>query len=98
MKFTFLNQHGGNNQPKGNIPQNINENSFYRTLMTRHHAQDLVGLLLPTLMILIGGSSLLQALEMWIFIILVGSFFFGCIGLNAAHHHPDIFHYGDTPM
>jgi len=26
-----------------------------------------------------------------------GSTFFGIVGVNAAHHHPEIFHDGDTP-
>lgn len=70
---------------------------IFRTLSTQPQPQDLIGFLLPTVMILIGGVSVLQALTMWIFIILVGSFFFGVIGVNVAHHHPDIFHYGDKP-
>ncbi|XP_054290732.1 cytochrome b5-related protein-like isoform X2 [Macrosteles quadrilineatus] len=68
-----------------------------RTLTTQPQPQDLIGFLLPTVTILIGGVSVLQALKMWIFITLVGSFFFGVIGVNVAHHHPDIFHYGDKP-
>jgi len=68
-----------------------------RTLMTRIQPQDFVCLLLPTVMILVGGAPLSQALEMWLFIVMVASFFFGLIGVNVAHHHPDIFHYGDKP-
>ena len=33
----------------------------------------------------------------FLWIQLVGSFFFGLIGLNAGHHHPDVFHDGDAP-
>ncbi|GFG28992.1 hypothetical protein Cfor_06943, partial [Coptotermes formosanus] len=34
---------------------------------------------------------------MWIWIVGVSSFIFGFLGFNGAHHHPDIFHDGDTP-
>lgn len=53
--------------------------------------------LLPLGMYIFGGQSLLHTLGMWNFIIIVGSLHFGFVGLHAAHHHPDIFHDGDTP-
>ncbi|XP_063225469.1 cytochrome b5-related protein-like [Bacillus rossius redtenbacheri] len=59
-------------------------------------AQDLFSVLVPGAMLL-AGSSLAGALWMWLWILLVGSFFFGLIGLNAGHHHPDMFHDGDAP-
>ncbi|VEN38831.1 unnamed protein product [Callosobruchus maculatus] len=34
---------------------------------------------------------------MFAWIITISSICFGIIGVNAAHHHPDIFHDGDTP-
>ncbi|KAF5293584.1 hypothetical protein FQA39_LY03069 [Lamprigera yunnana] len=42
-------------------------------------------------------ASLIDVLKMWLFIISLGSFVFGMIGVNAAHHHPEIFHEGDAP-
>lgn len=56
---------------------------------------DLIPFALPTFMYLCDSSSLANVLKMWIFIVVVASFLFGVIGLNAAHHHPDIFHSGD---
>lgn len=45
-------------------------------------------------MFLIAPST--ATLVTWMKIILVGSFHFGIVGLNAAHHHPDIYHDGDV--
>lgn len=65
------------------------KNSFF--------ADDLITFILPTFMYLVDSSSCLgTVLKMWIFIVMVASFGFGLIGLNAAHHHPEIFHSGDT--
>ncbi|KAJ8980971.1 hypothetical protein NQ317_013425 [Molorchus minor] len=58
---------------------------------------DLTGLTLPLAMYILSGRSLLDVLWMWNFILLVGSVHYGFVGLHAAHHHPDIFHDGDTP-
>ncbi|KAJ9587921.1 hypothetical protein L9F63_018647, partial [Diploptera punctata] len=59
--------------------------------------EDLLPLVLPVLMMMYSGAGLHVVFSMWMWIILVSSFVFGFIGLNAAHHHPDIFHDGDTP-
>lgn len=40
-------------------------------------------------------QDLWLVLKMWTFIVAVGSFHFALVGLNAAHHHPAIFHDGD---
>ncbi|XP_012286540.1 cytochrome b5-related protein [Orussus abietinus] len=56
--------------------------------------RDVVPLILPLSMYLV-TSSLLITLKTWFLVILFGGFFFGFIGVNAAHHHPDIFHEGD---
>ncbi|XP_071447528.1 cytochrome b5-related protein-like [Hetaerina americana] len=32
----------------------------------------------------------------WLGVVLVSSFLFGYIGLNAGHHHPEVFHAGDA--
>lgn len=58
-------------------------------------ADDLITFILPTFMYLSGSTSLGEVLKMWGFIVMVASFGFGLIGLNAAHHHPEIFHSGD---
>ncbi|XP_056633075.1 cytochrome b5-related protein-like [Diorhabda carinulata] len=58
---------------------------------------DLTGLSLPLIMYMFGGRSLWETLLMWSFILTVGGTFMAFIGLNGAHHHPDIFHDGDTP-
>ncbi|XP_044729643.1 cytochrome b5-related protein-like, partial [Chrysoperla carnea] len=57
----------------------------------------LIGGILPTLMYLVSGASFLNVLFWFAIIICVASFHFAFVGLNAAHHHPHIFHEGDTP-
>ncbi|PSN47101.1 Cytochrome b5-related protein [Blattella germanica] len=59
--------------------------------------EDLLPLLLPLLMLLCSGYENWWAIIMWTWIVIVSSFVFGFIGVSAAHHHPDIFHDGDTP-
>ncbi|CAH2001566.1 unnamed protein product [Acanthoscelides obtectus] len=58
---------------------------------------DLTAAILPISMYILGGQSLLATLWMWNFILHVGSCHFALVALHAAHHHPDIFHDGDTP-
>ncbi|KAI4456667.1 cytochrome b5-related protein-related [Holotrichia oblita] len=41
------------------------------------------------------GRPFVTTLILYAFIITVGSLIFGYIGLNAGHHHPDLFHDGD---
>ncbi|XP_055597855.1 cytochrome b5-related protein-like [Uranotaenia lowii] len=60
------------------------------------YADDLIAFALPTYMYVVGSPVPLgDVLRMWLFITLVASFCFAFTGLNAAHHHPDIFHSGD---
>lgn len=59
--------------------------------------EDAISLVIPGLMLLFSGCNFASAVCMWLWIILVSSFFFGTISLNGAHHHPDIFHDGDAP-
>lgn len=73
-------------------------------MMDNHHGSklglrkaDFIPLLIPTLMLLIGGATLPMALLLWTWVTVVASFVFSAIGVNAAHHHPDLFHEGDTP-
>lgn len=58
---------------------------------------ELIPFIAPTLMVIFGGLAPSEALIQWSFIVAVGSFIFALIGLNAAHHHPELFHDGDTP-
>ncbi|EFA08576.2 cytochrome b5-related protein [Tribolium castaneum] len=58
---------------------------------------DFVPYTLPLAMYLISGQSIFATLWMWTVIVAIGSFHFSAVGLNAAHHHPDIFHDGDAP-
>ena len=58
--------------------------------------RELIPLTIPASMLL-SGVPIIQALIWWNIIIICGSFIFGFIGLNAAHHHPQIFHDGDKP-
>ncbi|KAJ8937273.1 hypothetical protein NQ318_005671 [Aromia moschata] len=50
----------------------------------------------PILMVAI-TKEVTYVVIMFLWIIVVSSIHFGVVGLNAAHHHPDIFHDGDTP-
>lgn len=52
---------------------------------------------IPVVMFILGRRSLHETLIMWTVIVCVASFIFFMVGQNAAHHHPDIFHDGDTP-
>lgn len=56
---------------------------------------DLVPLIIPIVMILFGNSNVFTVVKAWLQIILVCSFLFHLIGLNAGHHHPDLVHDGD---
>ncbi|XP_058451370.1 cytochrome b5-related protein-like [Malaya genurostris] len=60
------------------------------------HWDDLITLVMPIFMYTTTTNNLWAVLRMWIFIVLVGSFTFGFIAINAAHHHPEIVHSGDS--
>lgn len=62
------------------------------------HIEDLFSFSVPTVMYIFGGCQVLQTFFVWVGILHASSFFFTLIGLNAAHHHPDIFHDGDDHM
>ncbi|KAL1140757.1 hypothetical protein AAG570_000687 [Ranatra chinensis] len=68
-----------------------------RALTNPDGMYEFVPLVIPGAMMIIGGVNLLASFVMWNFILFTSSFIFGCIGLNAAHHHPEIFHDGDVP-
>lgn len=56
---------------------------------------DLIPLSVPLVMLVFGTTNVWIVSKVWLQIILTASFFFGAIGLNAGHHHPDIVHDGD---
>lgn len=56
---------------------------------------DFIPLIVPLGMFLFGNTNPFDVLTAWIQIILIKSFIFGLIGLNAGHHHPDVVHEGD---
>ncbi|XP_043487730.1 cytochrome b5-related protein isoform X1 [Polistes fuscatus] len=62
----------------------------YKTLEFR----DTVPFFLPIVMSFF-APNILIAIKTWIIIISISSILFNFIGLNAAHHHPNIFHDGD---
>lgn len=68
-----------------------------RTLLSPPHLEDLIGLILPALMVVAGGNAVLHSFSIYLAMMLSGGFIFTAVGLNAAHHHPDIFHNGDKP-
>ena len=70
---------------------------FHRILTNPDGFKELIPLINPTCMMYLGGSKLTETLILWNFIVITASFFFGWIGINAAHHHPQIFHDGDKP-
>ncbi|EDW28733.1 GL18786 [Drosophila persimilis] len=57
---------------------------------------DLIAFTLPLFLYLSTGVGLGAALWNWLHVLAVGAFFFGFIGLTAAHHDPRILHDGDA--
>ncbi|CAG9773970.1 unnamed protein product [Ceutorhynchus assimilis] len=51
---------------------------------------------IPVLAWLLTGQPVMFCFGMFLWIVIMGSIHFGIVGLNAAHHHPDIFHDGDA--
>lgn len=67
----------------------------FTTKKNHFQSNDLVPLVIPFAMIVLGNSNPFTVFKVWIQIILANSFIFHLIGLNAGHHHPDIVHEGD---
>lgn len=68
------------------------------TFMTKTNlfqVSDLVSLSIPFAMLIFGNSNPFTVIKVWLQIIMVNSFIFHLIGLNAGHHHPDLVHDGD---
>jgi hypothetical protein len=59
--------------------------------------EDFIPLVIPLLMYVYADCGITGVVFMWTWILLVSSFVFGFIGVNAAHHHPELFHDGDAP-
>ncbi|XP_066262216.1 cytochrome b5-related protein [Euwallacea similis] len=56
----------------------------------------LLPLTIPLLSWVVTGQTAGVCLKMFAWVIVVASTYFGVVGFNAAHHHPDIFHDGDA--
>ncbi|CRK88700.1 CLUMA_CG002379, isoform A [Clunio marinus] len=58
-------------------------------------ADDLMPLLLPTTMYIFGNINIYVVVKIWLFIVMLSSFFYMLVAINAGHHHREIFHEGD---
>lgn len=56
---------------------------------------DAIPFSLPLVMYVLGSADLGQTLLLWMGIVCFGSFVFSVNGINAGHHHPEVFHDGD---
>ncbi|XP_061510894.1 cytochrome b5-related protein isoform X1 [Anopheles gambiae] len=61
----------------------------------RFHLDDLIPFLLPAFMYATNPERIGVIFQLWLFVVLMASFFFGLIGLSAGHHHPKALHSGD---
>lgn len=57
----------------------------------------IIPFMIPTLTYTFGGQPFIDTMLIWSWIILIASTHFAIVGVNAAHHRPDIFHDGDSP-
>lgn len=61
------------------------------------HLEDLLPTVVPIVLYLFGGDNTFGSILKWYLPILgLSSFWFGLIGINAGHHHPENIHDGDT--
>lgn len=56
---------------------------------------DWLVLALPTAMYVLGNANIWIVIQIWLFIIFMTSLMYGFVGINAGHHHKEIFHDGD---
>nr|BAN20361.1 conserved hypothetical protein [Riptortus pedestris] len=70
--------------------------SISRLMVDPDGLKELIPLVIPLSMILC-NVPVITAVIWWVLIIFMASFMFSLVGLNAAHHHPEIFHDGDEP-
>lgn len=78
----------------GFLKEGIKRYYLIFTVWKQLEFRDLVPFFLPLLLCTVAPNPV-SAFKSWLMIIFCGSFVFFCIGINAAHHHPDIFHDGD---
>lgn len=58
---------------------------------------DAIPFALPAVMYtFVGDVSVAVVVQKWLTIVCLSSFMFAFTGLNAGHHHPDVFHDGDA--
>ncbi|KAL3272609.1 hypothetical protein HHI36_014077 [Cryptolaemus montrouzieri] len=76
----------------------ITMKGYFDTLLTEKKLR--INTLIPWISLLctyfMTSQDLTICLKMFVWIIFWGSLIFGLIGKTAAHHHPEIFHDGDT--
>lgn len=61
------------------------------------HIDEFLPFIIPIVMYLFGGDhSFVDALKLFLVVIMAGGFMFMIIGANAGHHHPEIVHEGDA--
>lgn len=63
---------------------------------TKLHIDDFVPFSVPLAMYIFGNSDLTGVLWTWLKIVFFSSFYFGAVGFNAGHHHPEVVHEGDA--
>ncbi|KAF6207091.1 hypothetical protein GE061_018330 [Apolygus lucorum] len=68
-----------------------------RLILSPEGALELIPLILPAAMMFLGNVSLYSSFVWWNTILVMGSFCFFWVALNAAHHHPELLHDGDEP-
>ncbi|XP_055306178.1 cytochrome b5-related protein-like [Sitodiplosis mosellana] len=60
------------------------------------HIDEFMPFIIPITMYLFGGNhTFVEALKMFLIVIMSGGFIFSIIGINAGHHHPEVVHDGD---
>lgn len=63
----------------------------------KYHLDMLIPFTIIPFIRIVTNESLLFCILMFVWIQICGSFHFSVVGVNAAHHHPQIFHDGDKP-
>ncbi|XP_075150025.1 cytochrome b5-related protein-like [Haematobia irritans] len=57
---------------------------------------DLLSISIPLTMYLGSNFTIMMCIWQWLLITAIGGIAFAIIGINAAHHHPEIYHDGDA--
>lgn len=83
------------------LPWDCSRFKFYFSLIgiallqQKVHWDDLLVFVLPTVMYICGNSNIWVVIEVWLFILVLSSFVYSFVAINAGHHHTEIFHEGD---